>query len=306
MIFIPNPPAPGRMGYIGRVALFPERGGRVIRAMSSTLAATQSITHPDVVDNRIDRTLYQLGPVEVGGDITLPVVKTSEGNAFLQFIWETATVRDVLTGELVNYGDVVLEYSHQQQRTFHQCRVNTLEMRCTAGDRVEATMNFLGTTADDFLPAGMPGFTDLSPARVLTWDNVTIVAAGNVTFGSCIVREFAFTISNNLSRNYTFCPQLPHGLFASNISTGKRFINGSLGFQGFASSEQAGAEQNPFRFTSTDTLSFDFDGFQKTFQNVIYEYQSINIDVGLITSSVNWYAHHGNDGASDFAVLPIP
>lgn len=306
MVFIPNPPSPGRMGYIGRVAVFPEKGGKVIRAMSSSLAAKQTISHPDVVDNRIDRTLYQLGPVEVDGDIVLPVVKTSEGNAFLGFIWGIATTRDLLTGELLNYGDVVLEYSHQQQRTFHQCRVNTLEMRATAGDRVEATLNFMGTTADDFLPSGMPGFSDLSPARVLTWDNVQVFGTGAVTFDTCIVREFSFTLNNNLSRNYTFCPQLPHGLFASNISTGKRFVNGSLGFQGFAATDQPGAEQNPFKFTTTDSLVFNFDGFSRTFMNVIYEYQSINIDVGLITSTVNWYAHHGNDGPDDFAVQPIP
>jgi hypothetical protein len=281
------------MGYIGSVVIF----GRVVRAMSSSLVARQGIVHPDVVDNTVDRTLYQLGPVEVDGDVMVPVVAggSTQGGDFLEFLWDITTRRDARTGELLlptpNGGPVILEYSADQVRTFNGCKVNTLEMRATAGDRVEATMNFMGTTAID--SGTSPGMTDLSPARVLTWDDVIITPSDGL-FDSCIVREFSFTINNNLSRNYTFCPGT--GLFASNISTGKRFVTGTLGFQGFAPTDPARAEQNSNRFTSTDTLNFNFGGFAKTFRNIVYEFQAIDINVGLVTSTVNWYAHAGTGG----------
>ena len=293
MPVIPVPPNPGRMGYIGSVVIF----GRVVRAMSSSLVARQSIIHPDVVDNTVDRTLYQLGPVEVDGDVSLPVVAggAAQGGDFLAFLWEITMSRDPNTGELTKPnpqgGKIILEYSADQVRTFNGCKVNTLEMRATAGDRVEATINFLGTTAVD---SGIsPGLTDLSPARVLTWDDVVITPSDGL-FDSCIVREFSFNVNNNLSRNYTFCPAT--GLFPSNISTGKRHITGTLGFQGFAPTDPARAETNSNRFTSTDTLAFNFGGFARTFRNIIYEFQGIDINVGLITSTVNWYAHAGTGG----------
>jgi hypothetical protein len=272
------------MGYIGSVVLF----GRVVRALSSSLVARQAINHPDVVDNTIDRTLYQLGPVEVDGDVVIPVVTGGgqQGSSFLQYIWDIAVKRDHTTGELITSGPVILEYSSGQVRTFQGCKINNLEMRATAGDRVEATLGVMGTTASDV--GTSPGMTDLSPARVLTWDDVEITAAD---FSTCIVREFNFTIANNLSRNYTFCPAT--GLFASNISTGKRFVNGTLGFQGFAPTDPAKAESNSNRTTSTDQLKFRFGTFSRTFYNIIYEYQAIDINVGLITSTVNWYAHAG-------------
>ena len=288
MVLIPVPPTPGRMGYIGSISIF----GRVVRALSSSLKGKQTISHPDVIDNRIDRTLYQLGPVEVDGDVVIPVVKTSAGNSFLQYVWGLGVARDANTGELIHNGDVILQYGFQQERTFHSCRVNTMEMRATAGDRVEATLNFMGTTMED--SGTSPGMLDLSPARVLVWNDVTITAMGTCTFDSCIVREFNFTINNNCSRNYTFCPGV--GLFASNISTGKRQINGTLGFQGFAATDIPGAEQNVNRFTSTDTLAFDFGGFTRTFRHIIYEFQAIDTNVGLITSTVNWYSHGGTGG----------
>lgn len=292
MANIPVPPAPGRMGYIGSVVIF----GQVVRALSSSLVARQTINHPDVVDNTIDRTLYQLGAVEVDGDVAFPVVQTGQqGATFLEFIWEAAMDRELTTGELrkpsTNGGPVILAYSTGQVRTFNGCKVNSLEMRATAGDRVEATMNFMGTTVSD--SGNSPGLTDTSPARVLTWEDVEITPDGGL-FNTCIVKEFNFTINNNLSRNYTFCPST--GLFPSNISTGKRFINGALGFQGFAPTDPARAETNSNRFTSTDSLGFRFGAFSRTFRNIIYEFQSIDINVGLITSTVNWYAHAGTGG----------
>lgn len=288
MPFVPRPPDAGRMGYIGSVTVF----GRLIRALSSSLVARQAISHPDVVDNTIDRTLYQLGAVEVDGDVAFPVVAGgTQGTAFLEFIWNAAMSRNLDTGELLNSGPVILEYSFGQVRTFEGCKVNSLELRATAGDRVEGTMNFMGTTTYD---SGSPeGLTDLSPAKVLTWDNVTITEGGGA-FDSCIIREFSSTINNNLSRNYTFCAET--GLFPSNISTGKRFINGSLGFQGFAKTDVSKARFNSQNSSTTDTLTVDLGGFTKTFRNIIYEFQAIDINVGLVTSTVNWYAHHGTDG----------
>lgn len=287
-VVIPTPPTPGRMGYIGSVSVF----GTVIRALSSSLVARQAINHPDVVDNTIDRTLYQLGAVEVDGDVAFPVItgsSTQAGN-FLDFVWGIAMNRNPDTGELrsPNGQAVVLAYSFGQVRTFQDCRVNSLELRATAGDRVEGTLNFMGTKVVD--GGEVPQQTDLSPARVMTWDDVELSPSPDV-FDTCVTREFSITINNNLSRNYTFCPDFD--LFASNISTGKRFINGSLGFQGFARTDTERALSNTNRNTSEDTLAFSFGGFSRTLRNIIYEFQAIDINVGLITSTVNWYAHAG-------------
>jgi hypothetical protein len=291
------------MGYIGKVSIF----GLPTRALSSSLAAKQSITHPDVVDNRIDRSLYQLGAVEVDGDVALPMIKDDSSATFLNTMWGFATQRDAGTGELSNANqEVVLEYSFQTARTFKGCRINTFEFRATAGDRMEATVGFMGTIAVDGGSVGDPYST--SPVRVLTWDDINIDGDGNVIFPSCLVKEFTATINNNCSRNYTFCDATvagggaSHNLFASNISTGKRFVNGSIGFQGFSPTDATGAYQNPVNTTSTDTITFTLrtGGFTKTFNNVIYEYQDISINVGLITSTVNWYAHGGAGGTPAF------
>lgn len=275
------------MGYIGGVRIF---GQASIRATSCSLNSRQAINHPDVIDGTVDWTLYQLGGIEVDGDVALPVVTGASGAGSPAFLFDLATKRDS-NGELVRNGTVEVTYGHQQGRRFNGCKCNTLEMRATAGERMDATINFWGTDAVRISGTAVPPIAG-QPTRVLTWNDITI--AGSSIGDTCIVREFSFTINNNLSRNYTFCPA--SGLFPNNISTGKRNISGSLGFQGFAPTETQ-AESNKNKIHPDTSLSFSTtDGFNVEFLNVIYEFQSIEAQPGVITSSVNWYAHADGGG----------
>lgn len=279
---------PAPMGYIGGVNIF---GNDSIRVTSCGLNAKQAINHPDVIDGTVDWTLYQLGGIEVDGDIALPVVTGASGAGSPSFLFKIATDRDN-NGELIQTGNVIVTYGHQQGRVFNGCKVNTLEMRATAGERMDATINFWGTTASTIAGTAAAPVSG-KPVRVLIWSDITL---GGAAIGdTCLVREFSFTINNNLSRNYTFCPA--SGLFPNNISTGKRNISGSLGFQGFAPTEVGEAEQNKNKINPDADLSFaTTDGFSIDFLNVIFEFQNIEAQPGIITSTVNWYAHADGGG----------
>ncbi len=292
----PVPPTPGRMGYIGKLQVF----GLPIRVSAASLNAKQDIKNVDVIDNRIDRSVYQLGPVEVEGSISFPVLTTGVQNTFLNQIWAFAMARDPNSGELINRGDVIEEYSYQMSRTFKNCLVNTFSMEATYGDQVKADMGLWGTFSIDGGNGTDP--VDVSPARVLTWDQVRITS-GSSAFNTCITRSFKININNNLARNYTFCDLTaqgaPHSLFASNISTGKRIIEGEITFQGFAPTDNL-ASQNSLNTTSNENLTFNFNGFTKTAHHVIYAYQQINMGMSLITSTANWFAYGGvSDPALD-------
>lgn len=281
-----NKPAP--MGYIGGVSIF---GRASIRATSSSLNNRQAIEHPDVIDGTVDWTLYQLKGIETEGDVALPVLADASSGGSIQFLFDIATNRDS-DGELINFGPVVVTYGHQQGRKFNECRVNTLELRATAGEKMDATVNFWGT--DSTLVSGL-AVAPVSgrPIRVLSWAD--IVVSGTSISNGCDVKEFSLSIANNLSRNYTFCPA--SGFFPHNISTGKRNISGSLGFQGFAPTEATQADQNKNKVNPDADLTITTtNGFTAQFLNVVYEYQSIEAQPGLITSTVNWYAHADGGG----------
>ena len=294
---MPAPIAP--MGYIGSVIL---DGSLVMRAKSSSLGVKQSISSPEVIDGSIDRTLYQLGAIEVGGNIVIPVVQEGNSTSFLDSVWQYCVDRQP-NGELAK-GDfqVDLNYSWNSGRTFKGCRVNSLSMKMTAQEAVEATVDIMGTTATRTGGGVVP--VSYSPAKVVVWSDVTIIGP----FDTCIVREFNFEINNNCARNYTFCPSedVAGGLFASNISTGKRFINGSIIFQGFAPTDASYAELNSVNCNPGPQVGFNITGcgglsFGRLFRNTVFEYQTVDIQAGAntpITSTVNWYAFGGGGGQS--------
>lgn len=272
---------PATQGYIGGV----EIDGSTFRATSCSLSVKQAINHPDVIDGAVDWTLYQLAGIEIDGDVALPVVGGGFGAQLLDYI-----KRDHNTGNLVKTATVKVAYGSPVAgglvRTFTGCYANTVEMRATAGERLDATVNFWGT---DFDNSGgrIAGAPDVR--RVLSWADIAITGIGD----TCDIREFSFNINNQLSRNYTFCQGKHGGYVPNNISAGKRQVSGTIGYQGAAPDQDNHAEQNGQSSSPNGgTLLFSVrNEFDVSFLNVVYEYQTIEAQPGLITSSVNWYAH---------------
>jgi hypothetical protein len=272
------------MGYIGSVNLF----GEVLRVSSCSLNSRQAIEHPDVIDGTVDWTLYQLKGIESEGDVAFPVMSAGPGN--IQTMFDFATNRDT-DGELLAAGDIIVSYGHDNGRRFSGCKINTFELRAVSQEGLTCTMGIWGTTVDY---SGSNNSTVLGPpTRVLSWAD--IVLSGSA-LDTCDIREFTFTISNNLQRNYTFCPA--SGYFPNNISTGKRNINGTITFQGFAPTDVPQADQNRNKINPDTSITMDVAaaGFSVNFLNVIYEYQTIEAQPAVLTSTVNWYAHADGGG----------
>src|SRR4051812_48070793 len=98
-----------KLGYVGNVAFGFTTGLVTVRATSANIRASQEITYPNVVDGRIDRTLYQLGPRIVGGNIAFPLVHEGVANSgrncgsavnLGHLFWGAASKRDTF-GRLV-------------------------------------------------------------------------------------------------------------------------------------------------------------------------------------------------------------
>lgn len=278
-----NQPAP--MGYIGSVQLF---GGAAIRATSCSINTKQQIDHPEVIDGTVDWTLYQLKGIETQGDIQLPVM--SGGASSLSSLLQYATKRND-KGELINEGEIIVSYGKAYGRKFAGCKINTLEVRATAGDKMDATVNVWGTTATTTGGSGVP--VTGKPTRVMAWADILISGAGIEDV--CLIKEFSFNINNNLQRNYTFCAA--SGYFPHNISTGKRNISGSMQFIGPAPTEQSAIGNKDNINPTAGSLDIGTTtGFKVSFKNIIWEYQTLEAQPSVIVSTANWFAHADGGG----------
>lgn len=277
------------MGYIGGVSIF----GQFVRVTSSSITPKQKVNPVQVIDGTVDNTVYSLGPVEIDGSIRLPVmVGGSNVPGGIKFLWESAKKRDLNNGELISKGDIRVEYASGIGRTYSGCLIKNIDFTAEAGGQLECSLEVWGTGYAD--GATVPPLTDL-PTRVLQWSDISI-SGSDVT--GCITKNLKLTLENNLQRNYTFCDE--SGLFPNNISTGKRMLTGSLGFQGFAPTDGS-ADTNRNRDTTDATLEITLgknDPLVITFDKIVWEYQTIEAQVGVLTSSANFYPFASGGGVA--------
>ena len=306
---MPNPQA--KMGYVGSVTFLGTTGGNVrVRATSADIKASQDITFPDVVDGKIDRTLYQLGPRIVEGNVSFPLVH--EGNitsardcdqltnqTLGAALWEMAVKRDSF-GRLVNQFDSQIRYTDDTSFLYPACIVNSMTLSVQQSDVVTMSMDVIGgaNSSDDVRqpsPNVEPDF--LSPARVVTWNDFLIRVFGDEGELEQIrgewLRNFEVTINNNAERFFT----LNNKLAPQDITAKKREISGSMTLMGRNPGLSELAYNNQDRFTTTARMAFGYSlgssgsvAFTTALHGVIFRIEEIAITNELVETTVQYEA----------------
>jgi hypothetical protein len=265
------------MGFVGSVRF---NGGTLgqeiaVRAYSCNISAKQSIEVPDVVDGRIDNTLYQLGPRTVDGDCEFPLVhegvnlgltkscnpEATCANNLANKLWRIASARDQV-GRLTNQFNVDVRYTDNTAFRYPNCIINSMRISVTNAEPVRVSFNVIGgANTSDSVREPLSYDRDptfLSPARIITWNdfriNVFIDEAGIVVPGSYI-RKFEVNLNNNADRFYT----LNGRLGPQDITARKRTVDGSLSLMGFSAKQfHDFIYNNQQRYTSQSKIAFGY------------------------------------------------
>ncbi len=275
------------MGWVGFVKLLIPRlnqsvGGNILRVTTADVNLSQEITMPDVIDGRIDRTAYQLGPKIVEGSFSLPVIadlpsglvgdgcpnvtELTTAGQLLDTLWCWATARGSHGRLIHSDAKLTIRYANHAAFSFDTAIVNTFGMTITQGDSINLDLGIIGRARR---PLNNPGFhvsnqgsdiaNFLSPARVLTWNDATVTGVGGCSnpallFRSNQVRDFNMEINNNADRFYT----LNGSLFPMDVNVGQREITGSMTLMGFQDRLRQLAETNATRFTEKNEIRMAF------------------------------------------------
>lgn len=346
------------MGWVGFLKLrIPSlNAANILRVTSADVNLSQEITMPDVIDGRIDRTVYQMGPKIVEGNVSLPLVAdvdpdpfngcpdvtdlndpTSIAGTLLTNLWCWATARGPQGRLLYNDAELLIRYANHAAFKFDTAVINTMGWSIAQSDAINLDLNIIGrgrTPSQDIFNVP-PYSTDpdferfLSPARVLTWNDVTVTGVGGCSnpaelFFSNQVREFNFEINNNADRFYT----LNGALFPMDVNVGKREITGSLTLLGLQDRLRQLAETNQNRFTEKNEIRFaiyigndtyqggiftprDWTGtnpvgnpiFSKRFTSAVFQIEELSMTNDVFETTVNWFAL-ANDQTGFEAVFP--
>jgi len=273
---------------------------QILRVNSCGIVARQPIEKVDVIDGRIDGTVYRVLPLEVGGPITMPIVAdtlaagtcptgsdlqgtSSVAAKLLNLIWCWSTTRDP-QGRIA-YDDVNADVRLANHAAFryNNCVVNSLTFNCAQGDLLSAELDIIAqgrtplgssqaelATTNNVQEANISDY--LSPARTLQWSDISItgiagcsatdVGEGAILFSSNLIRSWDLRIENNAQRYYTF----QGSLTPVDINAGKRTVSGSIELMGISDNLRRHAENNSARFTEKNKLRFAFYVGDDTFQ----------------------------------------
>jgi len=277
------------MGWVGYVWFQSNKLGanNILRVTGADVNLAQEVTKPDVIDGRIDPSVYQLGPKIVEGTLNMPLIADTQdpenwtgrdcpeiedltglAASVLNNVWCWATARGSQGRLLYDDAKLLIRYANHAGFSFDSCVINTYDLNVAQSDMVTTDINVIGrgreqsqTTTGNIQYAEEPIITDfLAPARVLTWNDVTVNGIrgcrlnGQNLFFSNQVREFSMSINNNADRFYTLCGSL----FPVDVNVGKREITGSLTLMGLQDRLRDLAETNPERFTEKNEIRLAF------------------------------------------------
>jgi len=306
-----------QMGFVGSVRF---SGGSIgqeifVRAKSCDIRAKQEISYPDVVDGRIDRTLYQIGPRTVDGNCDFPLVhegivngtqkNCGEGTATCETnlanrLWNIAAKRDQV-GRLVNQFNIDVRYTDNTAYRYPNCIINTMKINVTQSAEVNMSFGVIGGSnstdnvreiiSEDRAPVFM------SPARIVTWNDFRInvfVREESITLPGAYIRSFDVTLNNNADRFYT----LNGKLAPQDITAKKRAIEGSLSLMGFANKQFYDfIYNNQNRFTSQTKIQFGYTlgsgsvpYWATALWGVIFQIEEVAISNELIETRVPFVA----------------
>jgi len=300
------------MGFMGSVRF---NGGTIgqeilVRALSCDIRAKQDIDYPDVVDSRIDNTLYQIKPRIVEGNCELPLVHegiatgTSKAcnpaNNLAKRLWEIAAKRDQ-TGRLVNQFNVDVRYTDNTAYRYPNCIINSMKVSITQSDFVKINFNVMGgANVTDSVREALTTDRDptfLAPARIVTWNdfriNVFIQEAG-ITLPGSYIRSFDVELNNNADRFYT----LNGKLVPQDITARKRTISGNLALMGFSAKQfHDFIYNNQSRYTSQSKIAFGYTLGSATIPywatalwGVIFQIEEVQIGNDIIETRIPFRA----------------
>ena len=293
------------LGFVGFVQ-FETNPTFGVRATSCDLKLSQAIEKPEVVTGKFDRTVYKLGPKEVGGAVAFPAVLETVGGGTTQImdkLWELAVFRSE-DGRLTDFDAAVKYTASNATFRFEDCMINSFKWSVTQGDLVNVETDIIGRKRN--LITLSPPTYDTRNTRAATWADVDITVAlstGGTMTGEWI-RSFESTINNNVERFYTCNGELN----PQDIAPKMREITGSMTLMGRNPVMGQFAEDNQNRCNEDNSIRFGYQvtnnlcnaTWFKKFCGVVFEIETMSLSNDIVESSINWHALPGGAAGEMF------
>jgi hypothetical protein len=289
---------PAYMGYVGFVRI----NTFGIRCTSCELKLTQTIDKPDVISGKYDKTVYKLGPKEVGGTIGFPAVMEAVGGAaastdLIPVLWDLAFTRSN-NGYLTKFYTEVKYTSDYATFLFNECVINTFKWSVTQGDLINVEIDVIGRNREA-ASATEPFYTNRN-ARAMTWNDARVDIYdknSQLMIDGSWIRSFEANVNNNVDRFYT----LNGTLAPQDIAPKLRDITGSIVIMGRHPTLAELAVTNQTRCYEDSKIHFGYfvagtcnANFGIKLPGTVFEIETMSLRNDLMESTMNWHSLPGS------------
>ena len=295
------------MGFVGYAYFIFPGENVLIRAKSANVMLKQNNETPDVIDGRWDKSLYQLGPQIVEGDVDYPAIMEITGNnvdptarLYLACIGRETNPTSPNYGRLQNsnlFNLGVLYTTQFANYTYNNCLVNQWKITIAQSATIDIHTNIWGTNrvVGNAVPLSQTtaGFPENS--RICTWNDAVVSIQGQngaPNIDGANIRTFNISIDNKAERYFTLNRQL----FPQDITVRKREINGS--FQLMGRNPQLGdyAANNQNRCYEDSSIQFGYalnnaaciSTFLATMPNIVFQIEEMQLTNEILETTVNF------------------
>lgn len=329
---MPGLPTPyASMGFVGNVVLsgiYPTPANAssniLVRVKDCNIQVKQAIEVEEVVDGRIDKTLYKVMPRMIEGDANFPLVHdVTTGNAekcsandacssLAQTLWAISTARND-QGRMKHNFDVNIRYTDNTAFLYPECVIDNVSLDVTQGANVNMKFGVKGKgkkaaeSGQEYIlredigtgPYDAAADGILAPLRVVTWNDFRIqVSCRESAYGIELpgeyIRRFTVDVKNNIEPVYTFNTVLA----PQDLAPKKRDISGSLELMGFSKRQfHDYIFTNHLRNTSMASIKFGYTLgsaashiFASAVHGVIFKIEEVSVRNDLVTTAVNYIA----------------
>ena len=305
-------PSIASLGYVGyaKFGLIPYP----VRVTSADLKLTQAITKPDIIDGKTDKTVYQLGPREVGGGLAFPAVH-EDSSGVVSKLWELALQRDV-DGRLQK-DDINIKYAQGTAFEYSDCIINTFGISVTQSDVFNISLDVMGIDRNIGTNAE-PSYT-FRNTRIVTWNDVEFsISSSAFNVVGSETRSFTLNVNNNAERYYTFNGKLS----PQDVAPRKRDIDGSLVIMGrnIGISDWALSNQNRCHEDSVIHFGYRLAGLSSStgcagawiieLPGAVFQIEELALTNDLFETTINFLVLPGitygvQDKSTDFVVESV-
>ncbi|NJL70428.1 MAG: hypothetical protein HC888_01860 [Candidatus Competibacteraceae bacterium] len=302
---MPLSPPSASMGFVGYVRFLAPGRTVQVRATNCDIQVVQNIDKPEVVDGRFDKTVYQLGSMNVEGSVTFPSIMEDIGNGLdpTATIFKLATKRNFPGDGKLTPMDIAVAYTNDNASfRYKECIINEFQWSVQQQGNVEVTNSIIGLERE---PVAWEPMIESNPyfprqARIVTW-NDAVVRLQNPGVGATpafditgeYVRSFNMTLNNNAERYFT----LNGKLFPQDIAPRKRDIDGQVVLMGRLPRLADHAFANQTRCSENSMVTFGYKltngncagTFLVRLPNIVFRIEEMQLMNDLFETTVNWH-----------------